>query len=206
MGLKSVNDWYLSMANKETGDMGTKIEDGTGSGNEVQVNSLNEMIVDTETPWQKAVRRGDAHYWLSADADLVAGETMLLVRNDNTSRNLVIQAITIINGNVAACTYAIHLVTSAFTAAGTTVASINMLAGAGVATDVTALADETGNTQGTILHNYLTVAATTTYHLTENDLGFLAGLTLTSGSALGVDQVTESTSGQVAIYGYFIDR
>jgi hypothetical protein len=41
--------------------------------------------------------------------------------------------------------------------------------------------------------------------ITAADTPFLGGLILANGTALGVDQITESTAGQVGIYGYFID-
>jgi hypothetical protein len=185
--------------------MGTKIEDGTGSGLEAGVNALNELYVVTETPWQKACRRGDAYLWQNVSADIATGETMILVRNDSSTRLLAIHGIYIGNGNVAATTYDIHYVTTAFTAAGTAVVGVNMNANFGAAVDVTAYADETGNTQGTVLMDYISIVAGKGDFLTAANASFLDGLVLAGGTALGIDQITESTAGVGGIYGYFID-
>jgi hypothetical protein len=204
---KSINDLQFAALSAAGGDMGTKIEDGLGSGREAAVNSSNELVVTSETNWERAIRLGNAHYWVSADADVVAGETLILVRNESDTKLLVIHGVHIINGNVAATTYPIHLVTTPFTAAGTVVSSINMNGNFGSAStsDVTAMHDETGNVLGTVLNELLTTAATTHHQLTSSDLPFV-GLALSKGQALAIDQETESTAGQAGIYGYFIDK
>jgi len=202
----NINDLMFAEANKENA-MGQTISgvDGAGDGRLAGVDELRQLYVTTETPWQKACRRGDAYLWQNATADIATGETMVLVRNDSTTRNIVIHGIYIGNGNVAATTYDIHYVTAAFTNAGTNIVGINMNANFGAATDVTATADETGNTQGTVIMDYISLVAAKGDMLTAANFPAI-GITLAGGTAIAVDQITESTAGVGGIYGYFVDK
>lgn len=197
MVMPNINDMMFANANKET-EMGTKIEDGTGSGKEAAVNSSNEMSVTTETPFQRALNRGDAWSWTSVAADIDTGDTMLMVRNDSTVRDLIIEEITVNNGNVAA-TYDIHIVTAAYTAAGTAVTAVNLNTNyTGNAATATAFGDESGNTQGSVLQEFTAGVAVATYIIPMN-------VRLKGATALGIDQITESTAGSVQMRGYFVD-
>lgn len=170
------------------------------SGQKVEVSGIGELFVRSER-WRAAIDRGDAYVFHAIDADVVAGDTMLALRNDSPTRKLVIERIVVINGNVATL-YAIHLITAAFTAAGTAVAGVNMngLSNKSAAALATAIHDETGNTQGAILQDVGAGVAVETY-----DVPGLVGLVLAPGTAIGIDQVTESTAGSASIYAYFED-
>jgi hypothetical protein len=181
---------------------------GGSSGIEAAVNAQNQLSVTPSAGYYRAMLAGDAYLWLNATADIDATDTMILLRNDSADRLLVIEAISVLNGNVGATTYDIHLVTAAFTAAGTAVTGINMLAGGGAppGSDYTCMADETGNTKGTMLGHLITTTASIYYPLTQAELPCLGRLALGNGTAIGIDQITESTAGVGLIWGYFVDR
>jgi len=203
----NINDLMFAEANKENA-MGQTISgvDNGSVGRLAGVNARRELLTTTGTPFQQACFAGDAYYWLSASADIDAGDTMLLVRNDS-QRLMVVEAITIVNGNVAACTYDIHVVTNSFTAVGTAVTGWNMRSDKPDAGGlVTAMADETGNVQGRVIQDHIFTVASIWDVLTQKDVPALGALTIGSGHAIAVDQITESTAGQVAITAYFIDK
>lgn len=150
--------------------------------------------------FKDAVRDGDAYRITALDADIDAGDTMLLVKNTGNS-NFRVKEI-IINGGNAASLYDIHFTdaSSAQTPAGTAVVPVALNGrkdnGKG-STDLVAKSDETGySTQGTILEE-ATVGATTRVVV---DMG---GMVLGTNDAVGVDQVTESTAGGVTLVGWF---
>jgi len=199
MSLKSVNDLLLAQANREN-DMGTKIEDGTGRGHEAAVSAQNELMVDSNSPLMRAALLGNAFSWTNVPADIATTETMLIVRNDSSEQDLVIDHIMIHNGNAAVTNYDIHIVTAAYANAGTDVVGVNLHTGFGAAAaKYSATADETGNTQGAMLTEFWAVLADASYHVDVRCI-------LRQGTALGIDQVTESTRGTAQIVGYFIDK
>ena len=179
--------------------MGTKIE-GAGNGIGAGVNKNAELLVVTETPMQKAMREGRAYSWGNITANWDAVDTLLAVRNESTMFDLVIEKILVANGDSAICNYTLHVVTAAYTNAGTAVTGVNLNSNYGNNADATATADETGNTQGTILQQYWAVLADTTYEVP------FAGIVLKEGHALAIDLVTESGRGTVEFVGYFVER
>jgi len=164
------------------------------------VSSDGELLVKGDR-WAAAADRGDAYIFSSQDADIAAAGTMICLRNDDQDRVLVIDRIMVCNGNVAT-RYEVHLVTAAYTAAGTAVVGINanpayadMVNGNGA----TCYANETGNTQGSVFLDIGAGVAVVTYGPYELDLK------LKAGTAIGIDQVTESTAGAATIFAYFED-
>jgi len=176
--------------------MGTKIEDGTGGGKEAQVNEDNELVVNANSALVRASLRGDAYSWTSVAADIDTGDTMLMVRNDS-ARNLILSRLTVTGSNVAGI-LDLHLVTAAYTAAGTAVTGINLNSASSKTADATAFGDETGNTQGSVLME-LVVPITTPYTVD------LDGVVVGPGHAVGLDQITEATAGSAQLVGYFQD-
>ena len=146
---------------------------------------------------ENALTKGDAYVWTSQDANIAAGGTMLIVRNDSKTQRLAIVRVEVTNGNVAT-RYEIHKVTAAYTPDDDTGDEIN-LGGTGKKAPVSKTADDAGNTQGTVFAEIGAGVAVETYHRDTF-------LVLNEGEAIGVDQVTASTAGAVSIYGYFIDN
>lgn len=144
---------------------------------------------------ENALKKGDAYVWTSQDANVVAADTLLQVRNNSHNMKLVIVRIEVTNGDVAT-RYEIHKVTAAYTPTGTAADEIN-LGGWGKEAAASAIHDETGITQGTVFAEIGAGVAVETY---KRD----TCLVLNEGEAIGVDQVTESTAGACSIYGFFI--
>ena len=173
-----------------------RIEDGKGSRGIAGVNADGRVEVSSETASVDAgLDRGDSFVWISQDADIDAADTLLLVRNDDPDKLLVIDKIIITGGN-AVSRYEGHIVTASFTAAGTAVANQNLNTASANVAAVTAFGDETGNTQGAVILD-VALLATTSLPI-ENP-----GIILATGVAFGIDQVTESTAGSAMIFGHF---
>ncbi len=179
--------------------MGTQIE-GSGSGRKAGVTINHELNVAVGTAFQAATIRGDAYLWFATQRDVVAGETLFMIRNDSGSQDLVIDSVELLNGNVAQCVYDFHIVTVGYASAGTLITGTNMNLDFGNTAAVDARADETGNTQGTVFKEYRAFVVDA-YSDFPN-----MGLILKPGTAFGIDQITESDSGAVSVKGYFIDK
>ncbi len=198
MGLANVNDSLLRAAGGA--EMGAKIEDGLGSGREANVDSANDLSVTVGTAFERASRRGDAYVWFTSDANLADADTMLLIRNDSSTQNLVIDSVELLNGDATQCIFDFHIVTAAFTAAGTEITGTNMNTNFGNTAAVSAWHDETGNAQGTVIKEYRALVADTYYNFPD------LGIVLKEGTAFGIDQITTSDSGALSFKGYFIDK
>lgn len=175
-----------------------QIEDGKGTGNRAQVDSSNRLSVKaiTEPELEQASEDGNAYIWISQNLDIDAADTLLLVKN-TSDKDLHIHHITFSSGNVAT-RYEVHIVTADITPAGTTVTGFNMNTGSAKVADAISKSDETANTQGTVIYD-ITLLATTNLTL------FTLGIILAKNISIGVDQVTESTSGNITIVGHFGD-
>lgn len=168
-------------------------------GSKLKVSPKGEALITGGDRWRAAIDRGDAYVFHGIDKDIAAAGTVLMVRNDSLIRKLIIERIAIINGNVATL-YAIHLITAAFTAAGDAVVGVNMNGMSNKQADATAIGDETGETQGAILQDVGGAVAKETL-----DAPGLVGFVLAPNTAIGIDQVTDSTAGAASIYAYFED-
>ncbi|HEC61191.1 MAG TPA: hypothetical protein ENI27_02930, partial [bacterium] len=135
---------------------------------------------------ENALKKGDAYVWTSQDANVVAADTLLQVRNDSHNMRLVIVRVEVTNGD-AVTRYEIHKVTASYTANGTAADEIN-LGGWGKQAAATAIHDEIGVTQGTVFAEIGAGVVVETYHRDT-------ALVLNEGEAIGVDQVSESGAG-----------
>lgn len=174
-----------------------RIEDGKGSGKVAEVDAANRLRTSAaalDEITRVSLDSGSAFIWTSQDTDIDAADTMLLVRNDS-EKPLIIDGFIITGGN-AISRYECHIVTASFTAAGTAIANFNMNTGSANVANVTAFEDETGNTQGTVIYD-ITAGVTITVQVPT------PGLVLAQGHSFGIDQVTESTAGNVTIFGHF---
>lgn len=181
-----------------------RIEDGSGGGYQAAVTSDNQLQTRAVqvSALHNASLNGDAYAWNAISADINAGDTALLVRNNSDTRYLVISKMYVWVDVVAQVD--VHVIpTSTFTAAGTAVTGVNLLAGSGKVADATALADETGNTQGSIILTLHTNELETAQFGTEYD--FKDGVILAKNSCIAADIVDEPAAFECTFIGYFLD-
>lgn len=182
-----------------------RIEDGAGRGYQAEVSSGLQLQTRalSVSPLHAASLNGDAYAWNAVSADIDAADTALLVRNDSDTRYLVIEKVYVYAD--IATTVDIHVIpNSTFTIAGTTVTGVNLNTGSGKVADATARADETGNTQGSIICTLATPELTT--HQEGQWFEPEGGVILSKNSCLGVDIVGDSAAFECTIIGYFLDR
>ncbi len=176
-----------------------RIEDGKGSRGVAGVNADGRVEVSSESANVDAsLDRGDSFVWISQDVDIDAADTMLMVRNEDPDKLLVIDKVVVTGGN-AASRYECHIITASFTAAGTAVTNQNLNSSSANVAAVTAFGDETGNTQGSVILD-LGVGIVTTVQVDN------PGIILANGVAFAIDQVTESTAGAAMIFGHFASK
>ena len=145
---------------------------------------------------------GNAFAWNAESADLAAGATALLVRNDSGTKNLVIEKIYIYSDIATAVD--VHLVTASFTADGTAVTGVSLNKSTSATADATAYANETGNTQGDIIVTLHTQELTTAQQ--GFDYNLHGAVILGDDQAIGVDIVADGAAFECTIFGYFIDK
>lgn len=172
------------------------VEDGQGSGQKQGVDSefRGKTAATTKTALDYWAGKGRAYSWNSLDIDIDAADTLLLVKNDS-SASLYIDYMIISAGNVAT-RYEVHIPAAEVTVTGTVVVGFNLNTGSSNVATATAASDETNNTQGTIIYDISLLPTTTLVVLTT-------GLILSEDKSVGIDQVTESTAGNVTIYGHY---
>ena len=140
---------------------------------------------------------GLAFTWVSANADIDAGDTILIIRN-TSDQFLVLSDITAMPANVA-CEYSINFgnSTTAF-AGGSAVTALNMNRGfASKSFDYDAHTDETAISDGTQGDGIWCPADRS---ISEDLHGFILG----KYDFIQVNQETESTSGRIIVKGFFI--
>ena len=179
--------------------MGIQIEDGTGTGNKAAVDSEGHLIVDALTLSEishTSDAHGQAFIWASQTYDPDAADTVLLIKNTSSTRNLIITDVWF-SADVETRVQ-IHLPTAEVTVAGTTITGVNMNTASGNVAEASAARDETGNTQGDVIWSGETQAANDTYHV-----DFKSAIHLGQNKSIGVDFVAAATAGDVTIMGYF---
>lgn len=179
--------------------MGIQIEDGKGKGYSWSISSDNRGQVNANIDnriYYFSRDLGNAYSWSNISYDYDAGDTILLVRNDDTDYGLVITKI-YINGSTAT-EVVIHSPTTTFTPTGTAVTGINLNRTSGKLALATAKADETGNTQGYVIwRGYITANAQ------PLELDLYDAIILGYANSIGVDFVTDGTAARVTIIGFF---
>lgn len=149
-----------------------------------------------------ASMKGKAFAWNAVSADIDATDTALAVRNDSTTEYLVIDKLYVYSD--AATAVDVHLITASYTAAGTAVTGVCLNKAKSTVAAATAYADETGNTQGSIIVTLHTPELTTSAESVEYN--FDGSVILGQGQAIGVDLVAESTAFECTIIGHYIDK
>ncbi len=175
------------------------IEDGKGRGYKSEVNAEQELVVRAITEEEiehASATLGSAFSWDSTEKDIDTGDTMLFVKNTGDVP-LVLDRATI-NGSNVVCTWTL-LIGSATTtpAGGAAVEGVNLnQTFSAQSADATARSDETAVADGTIIDRIKTPINNT---VEVN----LHGVILGKGHYIQVNQITESTSGSVILFGHF---
>ena len=162
----------------------------------VKVNEEGELITRAiaEPEIEHASSLGNAYAWFSPTQDVVAGGTLLFIKNLGDTP-LILDRMRVIGGNVAS-TYTIHL--GKLTTAPDTIniTGTNLNQRFGDEADVHATTNETALADGTTVEIFQQPA-------TISQEYNLAGIILTKGVYIQINQETESTAGAVVIYGHF---
>ena len=138
-----------------------------------------------------------AFTWTIVSYDYDAGDTILLVRNDSTTKILYIDFAWAWIKTTGAIL--LQHPTASFTIAGTAVTGVNMNTSGGAA-DATAKADETGNTQGDILDMKMNAAAAGPGVTFLGRDGLIA---LGYYDSLGIDAVAGGDECLASMHGYY---
>ena len=136
-----------------------------------------------------------AFCWTNLTYDYTAADTILLVKNMHTTKVLVIEGIWA-SGDTAT-EVVVHRPTTEVTVAGTEVVGINLNGESSNVAQASARADETGNSQGSIITSGRIPANTMT------PMGAPGVVRLAQKQSIGVDFVTEGAAANVSIVGYF---
>lgn len=177
--------------------MGFVIEDGKGRGYAAEVNPENELVVRSivESEIEHASTEGNAYSWVSTASDIVSGETRLYVRNDNETP-LIVDRINF-NGSDVICEWTILLGSATTTPTGATVTGVNLNPTfASVVAQATAFDDETAVADGDLIDRVWTPVLNSRQHI-------MNGIILGINQYIQINQITESASGSVVLFGHF---
>lgn len=177
-----------------------KIDDGTGKNYSQKVDEYNRALVLATVEQEFkfiSEKTGEAFIWTNETYDYAAADTVLLVRNDLTNKNLHIWKIKL-HGDTET-EVEIHIPTAAFTIAGTAVVgeALNRVLDKNAASYATAKANETGNTQGDVIERVRIKADT------DLPIEFAGAVILDADKSIGVDYVTDGGEAHVSIWGYY---
>ena len=181
-----------------------QVLDGKGRGYNAEVNSDNQLVTRAVSisALHQASLNSEAFAWNAVTADIAGAETALCVRNDSSTKYLVIDKLYVYSDVPTAVD--VHLVTANFTAAGTAVVGVCLNKASATIADATAKADETGNTQGDIILTLHTPELTTAAESVSYD--FEGAVILGDDQAIGVDIVADSAAFECTIIGHYIDK
>ena len=178
-----------------------KIE-GRSGGNilEIDVEGQASVEVVIHDEFEHAAERGDAFSWTNVTYDPDAADTIILIRNDHTTKNLHILGFSF-NGDTAS-TIKCHLTdktnpTPAGTLSIVGVALNSILGGIPLAT---AFGDETANTQGNIVYNFK-IEANKHY-----DIDLHGAVILGTNNSFAIDYVSAATAAFTTVLGYYKER
>jgi len=175
------------------------MEDGRGSGRKAEVDKhyrLTTYCTVVNEVSHQSEQHGAAYTW-THDYNYDAADTILWLRNDSTTQNLLIDKI-VMASNVAT-QVTIHSPTGT-TAAGTEIIGVNLNRQSGNVALATAKGDETGNTQANVIVEALVPANIPAIMPVEGAiiLGYF--------DEIAVDFVTVGTMGTVTFRGYYKDK
>ena len=180
-----------------------------GGSSMASVNTRNQIL--TRSIMIPAIHEasllGKAYSWTAISADIVAGETALLVSNTSNLENLVISRAYLWADT--ACQIKVHCPAAAvFT--GTEVVGNNLNRNFANNAPAVAFADETANAfvAGNVIetvYSYLAVNAQVTTSV-GIPIDFKDAVILGENNAIAVDTITENAAFEVTIVGYFIPK
>lgn len=165
------------------------------SGKVLEVDSDSRALVDAKSDWLAASMRGDAYTWVMETYSATGVDTVLIVKNDHSSKDLYITKIRL--HGIAETEVEIHVPIVAYSEAGTPVLGENLNRTTRKAAEAIAYQDETSNAQGDVIER-VRIKADTDYLV-----DFEGALVLGYGDAVGVDYATTNTEVHVSIWGYF---
>lgn len=151
-------------------------------------------IVEEEI--EHASGKGDAYVWTSANTDIDAGDTRLIIRN-TSNKLLILDRLFAHPANVV-CQYHLGLGTGTTAlAGGTIITAVNMNEDFSTRTeDYDAMDDDTAIADATLMFPFW-VSTTQSIEIP------LHGIVLGKNGFIQINQETESTSGQISILGHF---
>lgn len=168
------------------------------NGTERQINSTQDGELEVraiiETELEHASSRGDAYAWRSNNADIDAGDTLLLIKN--TSDKFLVLSYAVFTPTNVVCTYDIGIGAATTTPSGNAIIGTNLNGTINVNETYEAYDDETAVADATPIVTY-------TVNTTETMRAELDGFILGKNQYLQINQETESTSGRVTVFGHF---
>ena len=169
------------------------------NGNETQIKATldGELKVRAiqESEIEHSSSTGGAFAFPSANTDIDAGDTRLFIKN--TGDKYLILSYALFNPANVVCKYDIGLGSETTTPTGTVVTAINMNQSfSSTVESYLAYDDETAVADASIM-----MSATT--NTTESLRVELTGVILGKNQYVQINQETESTSGQVTVFGHF---
>jgi hypothetical protein len=182
-----------------------QLEDGTGSGSRVAINSNNQLktisVIIPDLSYH-SVKHSDTYSWTAVTADLAAGDTALLVSNDSQTKNLHIDYVYI----WADVPTAIKLHFPAYvTPAGTAVLGVNWNRKSGKLADATAKAGETANVFSQANVFYTIRSNEDTNDQFGNTVCLCGAVILGYHTSIAVDIIADSAAFQCTIIGHYVD-
>lgn len=175
------------------------ITGGTGKQNAAEVNDDFQLVVkaimETEAQFISG-EKGEAFSWASDTYSAAQDDTILLVKNTATDKELHIEAIWV-SAN-ADTRVLVHLPTANVTVAGTTITGVNLNTGSSNVAEAEAARDETGNSLGDLIWSGEIQAIDLPYKLPLQGV-----LILKKNKSVGVDFTVAATACDVTIMGYY---
>ena len=175
--------------------MGFQFEDGRGSGDLAYVDDHRVAVTSRVNPRIAYASKYDglSFSWThSYDHD--AADTILLLSNSSTTKNLYLHTISI--GADTATQFVVH--SPAYpTLAGTLVTGVNLNRTSGKVAEAECYGDETGNTQANVIFSGFIGSSMTAILPPEGTI------ILGYHSCIAVDLVTAGTMGSVVFTGYY---
>jgi hypothetical protein len=169
-------------------------------GTETQIKATEdgelEVRAITESELEHSSVKGQAYVWLSADTDIDAGDTRLFIKN--TSDKFLVLSRAIFNSSNVACKWTIGVGALTTTPTGTAITAQNMNERFSNATEsYVSYDDETAVADADAMFTVATPLALDTRVVP------LDGMILGKNHYIQINQETESTSGQVSVFGHF---
>ena len=175
--------------------MAIQIEDGLGTGERVGTSDQRLNVSSRVNARSSYVSKDDGQTFVWTHRyDYDAGDTILLVANESTTKDLFICNVKI--GSDTATEFVVHCPVYP-TLAGTEIDEVNVNRTSGKSADASAYGDETGNTQANVVARGF-VAANTMVNLAID-----GRLILGYHDCVAVDLVTAGTMATVAICGWY---